>query len=124
MDAFGHVNNAVYFTYYETARIEYFKKLEFEQANNFGPIVAEVSSTFKKPLTYPDTLRIGATIESLDTDRFTMLYHLYSQEHDDIAAEGDALVVCYDYVESHPIDIPESLLEKINSLEDGTVSSP
>jgi len=57
MDAFGHVNNIVYFRYFESARLAYFYKLDLIDMmtkTGIGPILASTSCRFKIPLTYPD----------------------------------------------------------------------
>ena len=59
MDAFQHVNNTVYFRYFENARLEYFRRpgwFEFERATGIGPILASTQARFRRPLTYPDTI--------------------------------------------------------------------
>ena len=62
MDAFQHVNNVVYFRYFETGRIAYFERTVMRSSmstTGIGPILATASCKFKFPLTYPDTVLIG-----------------------------------------------------------------
>ena len=57
MDAYGHVNNIIYFRYFESVRIAYFEQMEFgeyKEKTGIGPILAQTSFRFKIPLTYPD----------------------------------------------------------------------
>jgi acyl-CoA thioester hydrolase len=75
MDSYRHVNNVVYFRYFENVRLEYFRRLdwfEFERQTGIGPILAATQARFRKPLTYPDTISVGARIPKLEEDRFTM----------------------------------------------------
>jgi acyl-CoA thioester hydrolase len=100
MDAYGHVNNAVYFRYFESARIAYFRQLELKQfmdQSGVGPILASIQCRFKLPLTFPDTLSVGASVIELGEDRFTMHHRIVSHRHNRVAAEGDGVVVTYDY---------------------------
>ena len=63
MDSYRHVNNTVYFRYFENARLEYFRRLgwfEYEQETGIGPILAATQARFRKPLTYPDRVWTGA----------------------------------------------------------------
>ena len=79
MDAFQHVNNVVYFRYFENARIVCFDLLNmmaFKDKSGVGPILASTQCRFKIPLTYPDTVSIGTKIEELEEDRFVMKYGL------------------------------------------------
>lgn len=58
MDAFGHVNNVIYYRYIESARIEYFNQLNlFSHAIN--TVVASSQCQYLKPVVYPDTLHIA-----------------------------------------------------------------
>ena len=75
MDAFQHVNNIVYFRYFESARISYFEKLDymkFLEEIGVGPILASTQCNFKIPLTYPDRVTVGAKVETIEDERFTM----------------------------------------------------
>ena len=83
MDSYQHVNNVVYFRYFENVRLEYFRRMdwfEFERQTGIGPILSATQARFRKPLTYPDTISVGARIPKLEEDRFTMEYLLVSQK--------------------------------------------
>ncbi|MCG8668151.1 MAG: acyl-CoA thioesterase [Pseudomonadales bacterium] len=121
MDAYDHINNTVYFRYFEDARIAYFEKIgvnEHKRETNLGPILASTSCNFRLPLQYPDQIHIVATIEDLKEKRFTMKYKVYSQSHDALAAEGEGLVVFYDYNQQKSCPIPEAIVERIQALSD------
>jgi acyl-CoA thioester hydrolase len=120
MDTFGHVNNIVYFRYFESARIAYFEKLEspdFVNRNPLGPILASTSCRFRAPLAYPDRVSVGARIASVDADRFVMFYAVYSHRLQKIAAEGEGTIVCFDYRENRKAPLPDELRKKISELE-------
>ena len=120
MDAFGHVNNIVYFRYFETARIAYFEALdvpEFIGRDPIGPILAETTCRFRAPLSYPDSVSIGAKAISVGEDRFVMRYAVFSHKLDRIAAEGEGTLVCYDYVRNRKAPVPEKLRRRIAETE-------
>ena len=57
MDAFSHVNNTVYFRYFEDARMAFFEKtgvIAHMDSTNIGPILASTQCQFRAPLSYPD----------------------------------------------------------------------
>jgi acyl-CoA thioester hydrolase len=96
MDAFQHVNNVVYFRWFESARIAYSEKIglnKYKEDTGIGPILGATSCRYKLPLTYPDTVSIGAKTVEVEEDRFTMKYVIVSRRHQKIAAEGDGVVV-------------------------------
>jgi acyl-CoA thioester hydrolase len=120
MDAFGHVNNIVYFRYFETARIAYFEKLnmpEFIGRDPIGPILAETSCRFRAPLSYPDRVSIGARVVSVGEDRFVMSYAVFSHRLKRIAADGEGVLVCFDYRQNRKAPVPARLRQRIEEIE-------
>jgi len=120
MDAFQHVNNIVYFRYFESARIAYLEKigyLEFMEKTGRGPILASTKSKFKIPLAYPDKVTICGKVSSIESDRFVMDYCVVSHKHQKIAAEGEGLIVSFDYKAAKKVPIPEEIKERILKLE-------
>ncbi|PLX43043.1 MAG: acyl-CoA thioesterase [Deltaproteobacteria bacterium] len=120
MDLLEHVNNVTYFRYFENARLAYFEKLgymEHTKKTGIGPILASTECRYKFPLTYPDTIRVGARVGELSIDRFTMHYRILSTREDRIAAEGSGDLVSYDYNIAAKAPIPEVIREGIEALE-------
>lgn len=117
MDAFGHVNNTVYFRYFESARIAYFEQLDLAHNRGAGPILASTRCDFKLPLTYPDTVVASTGITRVGTSSFTMAYRVLSRRHDAEAASGEGVVVYYDYEAGASRPLPAALREAIGRLE-------
>lgn len=120
MDAFEHVNNIVYFRYFETARIAYFEKLDlptFLGRDPVGPILSETTCRFRAALSYPDRVSIGARVASFGEDRFVMRYAVFSHRLGRLAAEGEGTLVCFDYRQNRKVPVPEGLKSRIMALE-------
>jgi len=120
MDAFQHVNNVVYFRYFESARIAYFDAIEVMnvmEATGVGPILADTRCRFRIPLTFPDTVTVGARISKLAAQGFTMQYAVASHRHGKRAAEGEGRIVTIDYAGGGKADVPGSVRERIRALE-------
>ena len=120
MDAFQHVNNVAYFRYFESARIAYFDRLDAMgemERNGCGPILAETRCRFRAALQYPDRLAVGARVSQVSDDRFTMQYALASTKAGRIAAEGDGIIVWYDYRAQGKTLLPASVRERIGEIE-------
>jgi len=120
MDAFDHVNNTVYFRYFEDARIAYFDKLgvrEYKDKTNVGPILANTDCNFKLPLKYPDNIYIGGRSTILSPKKFKMDYVVFSKSLDSIVAEGQGLLVYYDYNAGKSCQIPEQIVTASKSIE-------
>ena len=123
MDAYQHVNNVVYFRLFENARIAYFQELgvlEQMDQTGVGPILASTHCRFKIPLTYPDTVSVGAKVTEIQEDRFVMKYAVASHRHQKIAAEGEGLVVHFNYREVRKERIPDELRQGILAMERST----
>ena len=121
MDSFQHVNNVIYFRYFESARIQYFEALGWMdkmEKMNTGPILGSTSCSYRIPLSYPDTIFVGAKITDMHEKRFTMEYLLVSEQYPGPVAEGTGVVVCYDYQKNQTTRIPEVIRLSIEKLED------
>lgn len=120
MDAFGHVNNVVFYRYFENSRIAYLEKIglwDHMKVHGVGPILASSKCKYKVPLTYPDTVSIGSKVTEIREDRFLMEHIIYSNENEHVVAEGDGTIVVYDYNKNTKAPIPETVLKSIYSLE-------
>jgi acyl-CoA thioester hydrolase len=120
MDAMRHVNNVVYFRYFETARIEYCRRLDWYDGDPFGgigPILASTEARFRKPLTYPDKIWVGAQVPTVGEDRFTMLYKVVSAKLNAVATEGQGVIVAFDYQTGTKARLPDELRQRIERLE-------
>ncbi len=120
MDSYRHVNNVVYFRYFESARLEYVRRLdwfEFERATGIGPILAATQCRFRKPLTYPDTVSVTVRTASVGEDRFILEHLVVSHRLAEVAAEGQGTVVTFDYGQGKKVPIPEELRRRIAELE-------
>lgn len=122
MDSLQHVNNIVYFRYFESARMAYFERLgfwEYMEETGVGPILASTRCKFKVPLTYPDTVSVGARVSEIEGDRFVMKYVVVSHRQGRAAAEGEGLVVAYDYRALGKAALPDEIRKRIEALEKG-----
>jgi acyl-CoA thioester hydrolase len=120
MDAFQRVNNIMYFKYFESARISYFEKLNFNEQMKktvIGPILANTQCKFKIPLTYPDQVSVGAKVDVIEKDRFLMKYLVVSHKHKNIAALGEGMLVSFNYHENKKVPIPDEIRARITDLE-------
>jgi acyl-CoA thioester hydrolase len=123
MDSLQHVNNVVYFRYFESARMAYFDRLDYwtyMRETGLGPILASTACKFRAPLIYPDAVSVGAKISEIKDDRFLMKYATASHALGKVAAEGEGLVVSYDYRALKKAPLPEEIKARIRSLEDGS----
>jgi acyl-CoA thioester hydrolase len=119
-DGFHHVNNVVYFRYFENARVEYLQRLGWHdmlKATGVGPIVATAQARFRRAVTFPDRLNVGVRVSTMSRDRYMMEYLIVSQKTGETTTIGETLVVAYDYRQHQKIAIPDDLRQRIEALE-------
>lgn len=112
MDAYGHVNTSVYFTYFEQTRISWFTKKTSStfQLEKTGPVVINSSCSFLKSIRYPEIILIKLYVSPPGRSSFESYYQIYSQNQPDILyAEGYAKIVWVDRETERSISIPEEL---------------
>ena len=120
MDAFRHVNNVVYFRYFESVRIVYGDKIgisKYLKEDHIGPILASTSCNFLKPLRYPDTIQVGCRTVRLTDSEMDQEYGLFSQQMQKLAAVGTSKIVAYDYKALKRATFPQPLIECVLQLE-------
>lgn len=120
MDAYGHVNNTVFFRYFESARMAYFERCGFTRTyleDQVGAILHSTSCRFRQPLFYPDTVEVGARVSNIEVDRFTMQYTVVSLTAGAVAAEGSGIIVSFDYKAGKKTAVPEIVRKAVEELE-------
>ena len=120
-DGFGHVNNAVFIRWFESARIEHMNLIEVElTTEGVGPILAAVSCDFRLQVKYPDTVLSGARIVRIGNSSLKIEHAIFSTAQSAVVAEGDSTVVMFDYEKqkSSPIcDEKLALIERVSACE-------
>ncbi|MEH0689898.1 acyl-CoA thioesterase [Vibrio cholerae] len=121
MDALQHVNNAVYFRYFETARLEYFAKIDLLvniQKTQIGPVLSETQCRYKLPVTFPDTLLVGSRVIDLQQDRFSMEYQIVSKKLGKVTTTGRATCVMFDFKHNTKATLPSHVAQLILATQE------
>ena len=121
MDALQHVNNIVYFGYFELARVAYLERIGMPSPGpewrDFGWVIGSTCCRYRAPVTYPDTLSVGTRIGAMSDDRVLMEYAAVSKKSGMVAVEGEALLVAYDFGAVHAMSIRDDIRKAILLLE-------
>ena len=120
MDSMGHVNNAKYFTYCESARMSYFaavRMVEHREDERHGPALAAANLNFRQQVRYPADLEVATRVTEIGRSSFKMEYELLHRGTDDRVADGVGVIVWVDYGTGKSIPLPESLKEEIRRFE-------
>jgi acyl-CoA thioester hydrolase len=108
LDAMGHVNNAVFATFLEQARIAF---LSPHGAKIENMILARLEIDFRSPAELGETIEITVTPTRVGTKSFDLEYVLRADDR--VVAEAKTVLVAYDYEHSRPVEIPERWKEQL-----------
>ncbi|WNG21775.1 acyl-CoA thioesterase [Cystobacter fuscus] len=124
MDAFGHVNNARYFTWFEAARIAYMTRVGLvspemrkPEGKGVGPIVAATNAEYLRPVVYPAELVVGARVTRIGTTSFTMEYAVEDANSGVLYARGGAVMVTLRYADHQKVAVPAEVRAAIEVVE-------
>ncbi len=114
LDALGHVNNAVYLTYFEHARVAYGLQLVGGSTlTDLAFIVAEATVTYLKPAHYDDDLLLGVRVGNIGTKSFVMEYGLERPATGDVLARGRTVQVWFNYETQRSEAVPASFRQTV-----------
>ncbi|MDX1902152.1 MAG: thioesterase family protein [Gammaproteobacteria bacterium] len=110
MDAFGHVNNSVYFTYFEQTRATWWDTIRPEGITytDIGPVIVNAFCTFRRAIVYPETLCVKLYISSPSRSSYEHHYEIYSANNPEILyATGSTKVVWVDRAKAKSTRLPD-----------------
>ena len=122
IDALGHVNNAVYFSYMEHARIGYLRVIGLmpERLDEISFILAEATCRFKSPVPFGMPLIVRVRVAEMRGSSFFMDYSIEEQGTERVMAMGRTASVVYDYAASKSVPIPSEWRARIEAFERGS----
>lgn len=129
IDAMGHVNNAIFFAYFETVRIKYIGEtmerigLLNTELLDLPLILVEASCTYKSPALLTEKLAIGTGISRFGTKSFDMLYRLQGEDGR-LVAYGRTIQVMYEYITRSAFPIPEEFRRHVEEFQAGWQPPP
>jgi len=116
VDIFGHVNNAVYFTYMETARTEYWLHLfEDDDIRSLKFIVAHAECDFIVAARHGDEIETSIRTSSVGNSSFVWEYELKNALTGELLARGKTIQVYYDYSTQKSAPVPDEVRRKLRS---------
>lgn len=110
LDPLNHVNNAIFNTFYEEARIGFIRDLpDFanQLQNGFSFVLAHLQIDFIRPVTYPAQLLVGSGIKSLGHTSITSFQAIYTEESKQLVSVAESSGVWFDLSRQRPAKIPD-----------------
>lgn len=125
VDAFGHVNNAVFFSYVEQARIRYLTEaLELDAIQRLPLILARVEMDYRAPVFYGEPLEVTSRIDWIGGTSFAMSHQVLAGDDAHVAADAETVLVAYDYATSRPMRVPGDWRRRFEALEGRPLDRP
>ncbi len=115
MDAMGHVNNAMYFRYLESTRLDWFRLIGFQpDPQGQGPVIVNAFCNFYRQLEYPDDMLLKMYVS--DPGRTTFESWTTIEKSDQpgvICADGGATTIWVDFPKQKAVDLPDWMRQLI-----------
>ncbi len=117
LDAYGHVNSVVYYTYLEQARVEMLKHLNFLQGifKEALLFVARSECTYKHPISLEDKVYVELWVEHIGRSSFELGYNIKNDKT--LFATAKTLMVCVHPETNKPIEIPLTFRKGLEELK-------
>lgn len=118
-DAFGHLNNVVYFRYFENVRMLYLERigvLRSHRETGLGVILASTTCDFERPVQWPCQLTVRTGCTKIGNTSFTLAYSI-SDPLGEVVATGTSVQVMYDYLGGHKVSIPDTIRAAIGNIQ-------
>lgn len=113
IDAMGHVNNAVYASYFEQARVDYFHDLIDADLSRMGAVLATISIDYERPIElHHGPVSVAIDVPRLGTSSIPMRYEL-TRADGELAATGETVQVAFDREAGEPQPLPREWREAI-----------
>lgn len=123
-DAYGHVNNVVHYSYFDTVVNEWLIRrglLDVEKGEVIG-LVVETGCHYFEPLTYPETVTVALRVAHVGNSSVRYEIALFGEGRERAAAQGHFVHVYVDRATRRPVALPESWRRALASLQVGGAS--
>jgi acyl-CoA thioester hydrolase len=124
LDPMNHVNNAVFFTYLEEARLRYLRDLhEAEPGAPHPPgwIAASVKLDYKRPVGLGDTVEVKIATSLIGRTSIVMSYVVFSRRRQEVVAVAESVGCTYDYGAERPVPLEPELVAALERFEGGPI---
>lgn len=120
IDSMGHVNNAVFFTYFEEGRKEFLRTLfNIVEPEEYNFILAHIGCDFLKPIRISDPVSLHLWVGEIGRKKFDLVYHIVNRNDESILyAKGRSVQIFFDYKRNATLPIPGDFLVRILEYTD------
>lgn len=117
-DQFGHINNSIYFQYYDTAKMDYFVKLGVPVDNQHVTVTAHIDADFLQQVYTSDTnIEVQSAVTHIGHKSFTFVQRLIDAATGEVKCVGRSIIVAYDLKTNHSVEIWKEWVDAIERFE-------
>lgn len=117
-DVYGHVNNVVYYSYFDTVVNDYLMRnagLDYREGAVVG-FVVETMCQYKKPLAFPESIDVGLRVAKIGNSSVRYEIGIFKQGDDDVAALGHFVHVYVERAIHKPVTVPEAFRRALETI--------
>ena len=118
LDPMGHVNNAVYASFCEQARMEYFDDVFEMELDALNMVLAHLEIDYERPIRQGQSVAVRVRVAEIGGSSFTMAFEILADEALAATAESTQVVLGAD---GSPTRVPDDWRERVQTFEDGVV---
>jgi acyl-CoA thioester hydrolase len=122
MDALMHVNNVIYFRWWESSRLAYGERVGLIREGDVKKIttvLVKMECNFRQQLLYPDQVKIGARLKRIGNSSVDIEHRLFSLTQEKVAADAVSTVVTFDFEKQETVRIPDDIRQRMADLQPG-----
>lgn len=112
----GHVNHAVYFTYFEQCRLTCWRDRTGTPSPHTRVIVARAECDYRAPAVFGDELDVALSVGEIGRSSFALLYAITHPGSGRAIANGKTVMVSYDYQAGKPVALPSETVALLRHL--------
>lgn len=119
IDAVGHINNNIYFSYFDLGKTTYFENMKASQVSWIEGfiVIAHIESDFYSPVYYKESIVVDTKVIKIGTKSVTMLQQIRSVTTGEIKCRCKSVMVAYDAVLQTSMNIPDVWKNAIAAYE-------
>ncbi len=120
IDAMGHVNNAIYLTYFELARLHYWREVIQWNIRDHGVIVGRSEVNYLKPIVLEDEITCYVRTTRIGNSSFDVMHVLVKKtpQGEEICTTAKTVCISYDYLANKSVPIPEGERNKMIAFDE------
>jgi acyl-CoA thioester hydrolase len=123
-DAMGHVNHAVYFTYFEQGRLTFWREVTGAPSPHTRVIIARAECDYRSQARFGDELEVRVGVGEIGRSSFTLTYEIVQVANDRLVATGKTVMVSYDYDKGSSTPLPDATRSLLEGLKPASGSDP